>query len=564
MFPGLACHFWQAALAAVLCLTLTGCRDLAGHAADQHSPALATPLAADSRVRLVDTAVAAGLNYHWTIAGARPLTILQTIGNGCAFLDYDGDGNLDVLLVGPRLALYRGDGHGHFTDVTRQTGLDKLTGHFLGCAVGDYDNDGYDDLYISGYRTGLLLHNEGGKRFQDVTRQAGLSAEPWGTSCAWADLDGDGQLDLIIGNYAHFGPETQPQLCKYAGLMSACGPRFYTPESSVIYHNLGRGKFRPLPSPIKAPDVAGKTLGVAVADYDGSGLPGVALANDEVAGDLFQNRHGKLANIGAESGTAYDSDGNVHGGMGVDWGDYNNDGRMDLALATFQHEGKCIYQNLGGGLFEDHSTDLGVAALTVPNVAFGVKWLDIDNDGWLDLILANGHVQDNIGDIDRTATYREPTQLFHNEGGKRFTELTNEAGSDLQKPIVGRGLAVGDYDNDGKVDVLVVDSEGAPMLLHNETSKAGHWAGFRLRGTGKGNRDGYGAVLTLEAGGRTLTRQCQSCGSYLSSSDPRVHFGLGQSASITRLTVRWPDHQTQVFTKVPADHYLTLTEGKPL
>jgi hypothetical protein len=507
----------------------------------------------------VDVAASAGLNYRWSIPGKRPLTILQTIGNGCAFLDYDNDGNLDILLVGDKLALYRGDGKGHFTDVTAATGLDRLHGHFLGCAVGDYDNDGYEDIYLSGYRTGVLLHNESGRRFTDVTAQAGLQPQPWGTSCAFVDVDCDGKLDLYICDYAKFDRDTRPQLCDFSGIPSSCGPRYYQPERGVLYHNEGGGKFRDVTRAWGAQSVAGKALGVAAADFDGSGHPSLAIANDEMPGDLLHLTGRRFQNIGMASGTAQDRDGKDHGGMGIDWGDYDNDGRLDLAVATFQQEAKCLYHNEGGGYFLERSAPLGIAEKTVPYIAFGIKFLDYDNDGFLDLIIANGHVQDNIDSIDRHLRYRQPTQLFHNVDGARFEEVSARAGAAFQRPIVGRGLAIGDCDNDGRVDVLVVDSEGAPLLLHNEVPAAGHWLSCRLRGV-QSNRDGIGAIVTLEAGGRKRMRRCATDGSYLSASDRRVHFGLGTATS-ANITVRWPSGLSNLYQNVPADRIVTLREG---
>jgi hypothetical protein len=509
-------------------------------------------------VRFVDVAAAAGIHYRWAIPGKRPLNILQTIGNGCAFLDYDDDGNLDLLLVGPRVALYRGNGRGQFTDVSAATGVAGLAGHFLGCAVGDYDNDGFPDLYLSAYRGGALLHNLGGRGFADVTRAAGIPPQPWGTSCAFGDVDGDGRLDLYVCNYVVFGPQTKPQLCDFSGTLGSCGPRYYRPERGALYHNEGGGRFRDVTRAREATRVSGKCLGAAFADFDGSGRQSLALANDEVPGDLLLNLGRKFRNIGVDSGTAYDTQGNVHGGMGIDWGDYDNDGRLDLVVATFTNEAKSIYHNDGGRAFTDNSAALGIAERTLPYIAFGAKWLDCDNDGWLDLLLANGHVQDNIRDIDRNLSYREPTQLFRNLQGGAFEELTAQAGVDLSRPIVGRGLAVGDYDNDGRVDALVVDSEGAPLLLHNETQPTGHWLTCRLAGR-TSNSDGAGALLTAEAGGLRQVRRCGTDGSYMSASDRRVHFGLGPALTAT-ITVRWPSGTVRAYRDLPADREVTLKE----
>jgi hypothetical protein len=502
----------------------------------------------------------AGINYQWVISGRRPLDVLQTIGNGCAFLDYDNSGNLSILLVGPKLALYKGDGHGNFEDVTHQTGLDKIHGNFLGCAVGDYDNDGYDDIYLTAYRGGALLHNEHGTGFKDVTKDAGIAPQPWGTSAGWADIDGSGRLSLYIGNYAVFGPTTKPQLCPDHHLMSACGPRYYTPLPGVLYQNLGGGKFRDVTAKWNAGKTSGRILGVAFADFDGSNKQSLYLANDEIAGDLLKNAGGQFTDVGGSSGTAYDANGNKHGGMGTDWGDYDNDGRLDLAVGTFQKEDKCIYHNDGSGLFTEQSVMLGLALPAIPYVTFGVKWLDADNSGWLDLMTANGHVQDNIDQIDKSTSYREPTELFYNQQGKRFTDIRSALTGPAGRPIVGRGLAIGDYDNDGRIDALVVDSEGTPILLHNETPNAGHWLEIALVGT-RDNRDGLGSLITVEAGGSKRVRLCQTDGSYMSASDRRVHIGLGKSGIADTVSVRWPSGHVDTYKNLAANHMVTLREG---
>ncbi len=537
--------------------------------------------------RFVDIAADARLNYRWKISGAHPHTILQTMGNGCAFLDYDNDGNLDILLVGPRLGLFRGDGHGHFTDVTKQTGLDRFFGHFFGCAVGDYDNDGYPDIYISGYRTGLLLHNEAAEQhgetlskrpgnaasadgkavsrrtFRDVTTEAGLAPQPWGTSCGFADLNNDGFLDLYVTNYVDYDLKKQPQLCETHGIKAACGPHFYRALKGVLYFNQGGHRFRDVTNETGASAHSGSGLGVAFADYNASGHVSVAVVNDESASSLFQNQGGgRLQEIGVASGMAVNDWGATYAGMGVDWGDYDNDGRLDLFVTTFSNEPKSLFHNNENGSFKDKSQNNGIAHATLTNLAFGTKFLDADNDGWLDILIANGHVDDNVAAITPDMRYRQPMQFLHNEGGAepQFTDGSKNAGLDKLPAIVGRGLAIGDFDNDGRIDALVVDSEGSPLLLHNVTQHAGHWAGFRLIGTGKSNRDAYGAMVTVESGGRKLLRQCQSAGSYLSASDPRVHFGIGKATVMDRVTVVWPDGKRQQWAHLMADRYVTLTE----
>ena len=535
------------------------------------SPIPPTPPAAPTGPALFpDVAEAAGLHYQWTVAGTRPLNILQTIGNGCAFLDCDNDGNLDILLVGPKPALYKGDGHGHFTDFTAQVGLGKLSGHFLGCAVGDYDGDGYDDLYLSGYKTGILLHNEKGKGFRDVTAAAGLKPQPWGTSASFAEtVPGSGKLDLFIANYAHFGTEPGiPQLCDSHGLKTSCGPRYYQPIKGAFYRSLGNGRFVDVSAAVGMPQTSGRGLGVAFAPLEPGEAPSLAIANDEMAGDLLRpasKAAAHYANIGTQAGTAFDRDGGIHGGMGTDWGDYDNDGKFDLFVCTFQGEAKSLYHNEGGGLFTDVSYRTGLALPTQARVAFGCKLFDYDNDGSLDVVIANGHVQDNIHDIDTSTTYKQTLQLFHNSGGSplTFADVSAQGGPAFGEPMVGRGLAVGDYDNDGREDVLMVDSEGKPLLLHNECPASGHWLEVRLLGA-QSNRDGIGAALTAHAGGRTLLRLCHTDGSYLSASDKRVHFGLGTAAAIDTLTIHWPSGHVDTLKALPADKIITVREGQGL
>ena len=513
-----------------------------------------------AQAHFVDIAAAAGLHYQWRIGGPRPIDILQGIGNGCAFLDYDNSGNLSVLLVGPRLALFKGDGHGHFTDVTHATGLDRFSGHFLGCAVGDYDGDGYDDLYISGYRTGLLLHNEKGKFFMDVTAKAGLTPQPWGTSCAFAEtVPGSGRLDLFVGNYVQFDPKTSLRLCNDGQLNGVCGPDVYRAEHGVFYQNLGGGRFRDT-SRLRHMETGGKNLGAAFADYNDSGRQSLYVANDRLPGELFKNLGRKFSDVGVNSGTAFDSHVRSHSGMGVDWGDYNNDGKIDLAVMTFQAESKCVFRNLGLGLFEEVSDSLTLWRPTQDNVAFGCKWADFGNDGWLDLMIANGAVRDNIALVDKFTSFRQPMQLFHNDLGRLFVDLSDKTGPDLERPIIGRGLAVGDFDNDGRMDALAVDSEGRPVLLHNESTNVGHWLSLTLVGT-RSNRDGYGALVIVRTPGLTQTRLCHADGSYLSSSDKRIHIGLGTAARAQIVTVRWPSGHADTFRDVPADHLYTLQEG---
>ena len=548
---------WLGLIPLALLCTQAGCGDknpVSGGGSNAAVAAVSSSGVPKSITAFVDIAQKAGLNYQWDIKGKRPLNILQTIGNGCAFLDYNNDGNMDILLVGPRVALYQGDGKGNFPEVSEQTGVAKLSGGFLGCAVGDYDNDGFPDVYLTAYRGGALLHNQNGQTFSDVSKAAHIPAQPWATSAAWADVDGNGTLDLFVGNYVKFGPNTKPQLCDEQGFQTSCGPRHYAPEKNVLYLSDGKGNFRDASQTWNLNKSTGKALGAAFAPLDeNSPRPSLYLANDEMPGDLMENSGTSFKNVGAESGAAYDINGNVHGGMGLDWGDFDNDGKLDLFVSTFETEAKCVYHNDGGMLFTEQSARLGLEPITATSLAFGVKWADFDNDGNLDLVVANGHVQDNIAQIKKDSVYKQVPQLIRNTGQNRFEDATAQAGEGFTKKIVGRGLAVGDFDNDGKMDVLIVDSEGAPLLLHNQSAQTGNWAGFKLAGKGA-----EGALVTVESGPHKWTRLCSTGGSYMSASDSRVHFGLGDEKTVTRVSVRWADGKTQVWDAAKVNAYTTL------
>jgi hypothetical protein len=433
----------------------------------------------------------------------------------------------------------------------------------MGCAVGDYDNDGFDDIYLSAYRGGALVHNEGGRSFRDVTREAGIAPQPWGSACSFGDYNNDGRLDLYIGNYVKFGPDAV-QLCKVKDFVTSCSPTVYDGEKGALYENLGGGHFRDVTKETGGGDVSGKVLGVLFMDTDGSGRQSLVLANDEVASDLLLNTGkdtgGKrFKNTGEVSGVAYTESGKPFGGMGVDQGDIDGDGKADIAIGTFTLENKLMLINQGGNLFEDKSEPFGIARAGSAYLSFGTRLFDIDNDGYLDLMLVNGYIADNVEKYEPHRTYREPTLLFRNEGGKRFTDLSRSAGPDLLRPIVGRGLAVGDYDNDGRLDALAVDGEGPPLLLHNETPKVGNYLSLRLIGGKGSNRNAYGAWVEVRAGGRRQVFVCHADGSYFASCDPRVHVGLGNATSAT-ITIRWPSGTEQTVKAEQVNRTITVTE----
>ncbi|MCS6777219.1 MAG: CRTAC1 family protein [Chloroherpetonaceae bacterium] len=497
-------------------------------------------------IRFASVAERAGIRFALGYNGKTPLTILETAPGGCAFLDFDGDQWPDALLAGPdRVALYRNRGDGTFEDVTAQSGL-RQKGFWVGCAAGDYNDDGYPDLFLTGYRCFALYRNRGrGARplFAEVTAQSGIGGLEWSQSAAFADLNGDGRLDLFVSQYLHFGPDTQ-QVCQVGRTRSACGPEVYRALSGRLFLNVDGVRFRAVPW-----RDTGKTWGVLASDLLQTGRPALYLANDMMPGDLWTLQQGQWRNIGPASGTAYDAQGHLQGGMGVDSGDYDNDGRLDLIVTTYFAQAISLYHNDGDGLFTVTSNLTGIGPPTMPYVGFGIGFYDLDNDGWLDLIQTNGHVRDNVNQFDASQDYAQPVQVFRNEQGRLFADVSAAAGDAAGLRIVGRGMAFADYNRDGRIDVLICNLNGPAVLLENR-SPAGHWLTVRLNAAGR-NRAGLGALVTLEAGGRKQVREVRTNGSVLAARDPVAHFGLGTYSGPVTLTVRWPDGARQQ-VRVPA------------
>jgi hypothetical protein len=533
-----------------------------------HGPERTAPASNQAREEWFrDEAEARGLRLAENYAGRRPLTIRQTAGVGVALWDYDGDGWLDVFLVGHtdfnaggHGALLHNRGDGSFEDRTAGSGL-NVSGAWHGCAVGDFDNDGRPDLFLTGFGGCRLFHNLGRGRFKDVTLGSGLeprSSTEWATSAAFADVDCDGHVDLFVGRYVRFTP-ADLQLCDYHGVKSACGPKSYDPQQGALYRNLGGGKFQDVSRQWGLDKQEGKTLGVAFADANGDGYPDLYLANDEMPGNLFLNQEGRgFREVGASSGAAGGAGGDVQGGMGVDWGDYDGDGRLDLFVATFQYEDCSLYRNLGRGQFEHVSRAVGLGDATRSFVGFGARFIDFDRDGRPDLITANGHIQDNVQQVNAATTYRQPLQLFHNVDGKQFEDVSQRAGRSVQIPLVGRGLAVGDVDNDGDPDVVVTDLEGEPRLLINRAASSANWLKIQLQGS-RSNRMGIGAAVRVRTAGAQQIQEGHTCGSYLSSQDPRLLFGLG-SAVEASVEVRWPSGKITHRGRVAANQLITISE----
>jgi enediyne biosynthesis protein E4 len=514
-------------------------------------------------IRFENQARTGGLRHRWH-RQPRPLRNLDSFGCGCAFLDYDNDGWQDILLVDtPHAVLYRNRQDGTFEDVSETTGLSRHRGDWKGCAVGDYDGSGSLDLLLTGYRRLALLNNREGRAWVDMTAAAGLdpaNRRQWGSSAGFMDLDADGRLDLALLNYVVFGPQER-QYCELRpGIMGGCPPGFYAPEFPELWQNLGNGRFQDRTAFCGIKDTNGKALVLAFADIDDDGRIDFYIGNDTTPSDLMRNLGGmRFENIGVSSGAAYgEQSGQGIAAMCADWGDYDRDGRLDLVVTANSDESYSLLRNAGGGLFEYASRVTGISGPTFKPLGFGGKWLDMDNDGWLDLVFANGHVQDVAPRLDPQSTFRQPLMLFHNQRGW-FVDLVPALGGDLAAPLLGRGLATGDYDNDGRIDILVVDYEGAPLLLQNRSRTSNHWLKLDLRMAGS-NRFAYGARVTASAGRQFWVAEVSPASSYLSSSDPRLHLGLGDVTLLDNLTIRWPSGRRDTLRKVPVDRILRVEE----
>jgi hypothetical protein len=516
-------------------------------------------------VRFREIAAEAGIDFRQGHGGRHPLDIAETSGCGGAILDADGDGWPDILLVGqPRCALYRNTGSWKFERLAAAD-RDLPVGRWEGCAAADYDADGRVDLLLTAIGALALLHNQGGGRFRDVTRAAGLASSPldWWTSAGWADVDGDGRLDLYVGRYLTFKPGA-PRSCT-AGLdaegrpvQATCGPELYAEQKGVLFLNRGAAARSGQPRFVDATRAwgleaaHGRALGLAFGDFNNDGWPDLYVANDRLPCDLFVNRGGRrFDNVGLETGTAYAFDGRRQAGMGVDWGDFDNDGRLDLCVTTFYQEPKSLYHNEGSPAavptFREVSAERGLGP-AFSYVGWGVRWLDADNDGALDLLMANGHAQDGLEQIDAAQPYLQPP-LFCRQANGAFEILGSVAGDVFRQRIAGRGVATGDLDGDGRVDALITNGEGAPLLLRNESpcldGASGHWLAIRLKGAGS-NRQGIGARVTCSAfDGSRQTREVTTGGSYLCASEPVAHFGLGSRAEPVTLRIRWPGGREQ-------------------
>ncbi|MBM3727716.1 MAG: CRTAC1 family protein [Acidobacteria bacterium] len=534
-------------------------------------------------VEFVNIARESGLRAK-TIYGseARNKYLIETTGCGAAFFDYDHDGWLDIFLVNgtrfeakwpagaaPVSRLFKNNRDGTFTDVTIPAGVAR-TGWGSGCCVGDYDNDGLDDLFVTYWGDCSLWKNQGNGKFTDVAAAAGVTTRTTSglrrhnTGCAFVDYDRDGHLDLFIANYIDFDPRTAPLPesgpCKYKGILVACGPPGLKGGRNILFHNQGNGKFTDVSAKagiLSTPGTYG--LGVVTADFDGDGWPDIYVANDSTSSTLYRNNHdGTFTDIAIEAGAAYSADGKPQAGMGVGVADYDGDGRLDIVKTNFAGDTTSLYRNTGQGVFEDQTFQSGLGRVT-RFLGWGVAFLDFDNDGRPDILLCNGHVYPEVGETEAESGYRQRKVAYHNLGGGRFREVSAELGPGVLEKVPGRGMAVGDFDNDGQLDVLVNCVNDVPQLLRARSTLGNRWIKVKTVGV-KSNRSGIGARVACTADGRRQVDEVRSGGSYLSQNDQRVHFGLGP-AEQADIEVRWPSGVVDVIRGVKANQILRVVEG---
>jgi hypothetical protein len=526
-------------------------------------------------VRFVDIARAAGIGFQQDATATDEKYYLETMGTGVGWIDYDQDGLMDLFFVQSaatdiyrpphplRSALYHNNGDGTFTDVTEKAGVSAAGLYGQGVAVGDFDNDGYPDLYVTGYGHAILYHNNRDGTFTDVTEKAGVSDKGgWSTSAGWFDYDKDGYLDLIVCNYIEWNPKNNIWCGEHRpGYRAYCHPDNYKGQRLKLYHNNHDGTFTDVSekSGVGIPEAKG--MGVVLADFNNDGWPDIAVANDTWPNFLFINKKdGTFKDVSFTSGIAASEDGKYEAGMGIDAADVDGDGYLDIYVTHLDFELDRLYHNNRDETFDDvtYASGIGNKAIFLSGVT--MKFLDYDNDGWTDICQANGAMLDNINLYHTEVTYKEPMLMFRNLGQGKFEKVSEQLGPDFMHPVAGRGLAVADFDNDGDIDLAVNNRGDHPELLRNDGGNANHWLEVFLVGT-KSDRDGIGSTLKLTSEGFTQTKQSQGGMGYMSASDPRIHFGLGQRRSIESLEIAWPSGTVDKLTNVSIDQIITVKEG---
>jgi hypothetical protein len=519
-----------------------------------------------------DITAQAGIHFVHNNAAFGKKYLPETMGPGCAFIDYDGDGYPDILLVNGEdwpghakapstLKLYHNNQNGTFTDVTAKAGL-AIAMFGMGVAVGDYDNDGHDDIFVTALGQSHLFHNNGNGTFTDVTRAAGMwGPNEFSTSAAWVDYDRDGKLDLVVANYVQW---SQPNdiYCTLDGThKSYCTPESYKGTSVRLWHNLGGGKFEDATQKAGMSDPTSKSLGLAILDYNNDGWPDIVVANDTQPNKLYLNKqNGTFEEKAVAAGIAFSEDGVARAGMGVDAADYDRSGHASLMITNFANQMLSLYHNEGNGLFVDEAPRSEVGRNTLVTLGFGCFFFDYDNDGWPDILVADGHIENEIERVQKRVAYAEPPHLFRNLGGGKFQEVTAQVGSSFASPKVARGAAYADIDNDGALDVLMTTNGGRAWLFHNEGG-TNHSLRVKLVGT-KSNRDGIGAVVRVASGGAKQWHMLRSGSSYLSQSELVLTFGLGDATKADTVEVQWPSGQVEKLSGLAADQTVTIEEGK--
>lgn len=526
-------------------------------------------------ITFTDISEQAGIHFKHNSGAYGAKLLSETMGSGVCIIDYDNDGWQDILFVNSMdwpghgssksyPALYHNNHNGTFTDVTRQAGL-AIEMYGLGCAVGDFDDDGYDDIYITAIGGSRLFRNLRCGRFADATAQAGLADSGFPTGAAWFDYDNDGRLDLVVAHYVEWSPKTD-QFCSLDGKhKSYCTPEAYKGQSVRLFHNLGNGRFADVTKHAGLYDSTDKSLGIALIDYDNDGWLDLFISNDTQPNKLYHNnRNGTFSEAGFAAGIAFSDAGRARAGMGTDAGDYDNSGHQSLVIGNFSDEGMTLYQNDGSGLFADQAAAAGIASPSLQSLTFGCFFFDYDLDGHLDIFAANGHVADDISVVRPNLHYAEPPLLFHNLGGGRFAEISASSGSALRRPMVARGAAYADFDNNGDLDVVVNTNDGLAHFFRNNNANRNDLVRVKLIGT-KSNRDAIGARIFLTAvGGMRQLAMVKSGSSYLSQSELPITFGLGKPGTVKDVTleIAWPSGRKGSLTHVAVDRSLVIVEGK--
>jgi hypothetical protein len=571
----------------LLPIAITGCkskssqpsRDLSTETAKPRQPAYppesaSAPVRPSGPITFTDVTAQAGIHFKHNSGAFGEKYLPETMGSGVCIIDYDNDGWQDILFVNSKdwpghgsgksyPALYHNNRDGTFTDVTHQAGLD-VEMYGLGCTVGDYDNDGFDDIYITAIGGSYLFRNLGNGRFADVTKKAGLADSGFPTGAVWFDYDRDGRLDLFVAHYVEWSLATD-QACSLDGKhKSYCTPEAYKGQGARLFHNLGNGRFEDVTKRAGLEDATGKSLGIALIDYDNDGWLDLFVTNDTQPNKLYRNKHnGTFSEEGVATGIAFSDAGRARAGMGTDAGDYDNSGRQSLVIGNFTTESMTLYHNDAAGLFTDETSSSGIGPPSARSLTFGTFFFDYDLDGLSDIVAVNGHVADDIGTVQPTLHYAEPPLLFRNLGNGKFENVSNKVGPAFREPMVARGAAYADFDNDGDLDLVVTTNNGPARLLHNDNGNQNDKLRVKLVGT-HSNRDAIGAKATLTtANGTRLHAMVKTGSSYLSQSEFPLTFGLGKPEyqKFVNLEIVWPNGRRESIPHVSANQFITIKEG---